>query len=64
MAPTAWGAVRASEIRDDIQELRADNKALGQKTGQILEAVATLPPRKHWGPGGGKAGLCQDDGEG
>ena len=35
---------RTDELRADIKELRADNKALGEKIDRLVEIFATVKP--------------------
>ncbi len=37
-------AKRTDELRADIKELRADNKALGEKIDRLVEIFATAKP--------------------
>ena len=37
-------AKRTDELRADIKELRADNKALGEKIDRLVEIFATVKP--------------------
>ena len=41
-ASEARQAKRTDELRADIKELKADNRALGQKMDQLLEALLTV----------------------
>ena len=43
-ASEARQAKRTDELRADIKELRADNKALGEKIDRLVEIFATAKP--------------------